>query len=56
VWHEDVLADPAAAAQHVADYLGMAIEAGAAVQVPQIRRQSEGDKQVWIERYARSGE
>src|SRR5438105_611979 len=56
VWHEDVLADPAAAAQHVADYLRVAIEPGASVQIPQIRQQSEGDKQVWIDRYARSGE
>ena len=54
LWHEDVLADPSAAARQVADYLGVSIDPAAAVQVPTIRKQSEGDAPVWIERYARS--
>lgn len=54
VWHEDVLADPAAAAQQVADYLGVHIDPGAAVPVPQIQKQTEGDAQSWMERYAGS--
>ena len=52
VWHEDVLADGAAAAQAVAEYLGVAIDALAAVAVPHIEKQSEGDSAEWVERYA----
>jgi len=54
LWHEDVLADPSAAAQQVADYVGVAFNAGSAVDVPEIRKQSEGDASAWAERYARS--
>jgi LPS sulfotransferase NodH len=54
LWHEDVLADPAAAARQVADYLGVSIDPSAAVDIPTIEKQSEGDVQAWIERYARS--
>ncbi len=54
VWHEDVLANAEAAARQVADYVGVTIEPQAAVQVPEIEKQSRGDAQAWIARYARS--
>jgi LPS sulfotransferase NodH len=54
LWHEDVLADPAGAAGQVADYLGVAIDPAAAVDVPQLVKQSLGDSAEWIERYCRS--
>ena len=54
VWHEDVLADAEAAVREVADYVGVTIEPQAAVRVPEIEKQSRGDAQEWIERYARS--
>lgn len=54
LWHEDVLADPQAAAKQVADYVGVAIDPAAAIQVPPIEKQSEGDGKAWIERYARA--
>ena len=54
VWHEDVLADAEAATAQVADYLGVAIDPAAAVEIPAIEKQSEGDASAWIERYGRS--
>ena len=54
LWHEDVLADPAAAAQQVADYVGVLIDPTSAVEVPEIFKQSEGDAAEWINRYADS--
>jgi LPS sulfotransferase NodH len=54
LWHEDVLAGPAAAAQRVAGYLGVKIDPDAAIEVPPIEKQSEGDASEWIERYAAS--
>jgi LPS sulfotransferase NodH len=54
VWHEDALADAAAVARAVADYLGVSIDPVAAVAVPPIEKQSEGDSREWAERYARS--
>jgi LPS sulfotransferase NodH len=54
VWHEDVLADAEAVARQFADYVGVTIEPQAAVQVPEIEKQSRGDAQEWIESYARS--
>lgn len=51
VWHEDVLADGAAVAQQVADYLGVTIDAGAAIEVPEVQKQSAGDAKIWIDRY-----
>jgi len=52
LWHEDVLADPAAAAGRVAAYLGVAIDPAAAVAIPEIRKQTRGDADAWAERYA----
>ena len=54
LWHEDVLADGSAAAQQVANYVGVTIDPQAAIEVPEIRKQSEGDASAWIERYTRS--
>lgn len=55
VWHEDALNDGATAAEMVAGYLGVEIDPAAAVDVPPIEKQSEGDASAWIERYRRSG-
>jgi len=54
LWHEDILADGGAAAQAVAGYLGVKIDPAAAVDVPSIEKQSEGDAAVWADHYARS--
>jgi len=52
VWHEDALADGAAVARAVADYIGVSIDPAAAVEVPAIEKQSEGNSREWSERYA----
>jgi LPS sulfotransferase NodH len=49
-----VVADASAATQAVARYLGVTIDASAAVQVPKIEKQTEGESRAWAERYARS--
>ena len=54
VWHEDVLADPTEAAQQVADYLGVTIDPASSLKVPEIRKQSQGDLQSWIDQFSRS--
>lgn len=54
VWHEDVLADPTEAAQQVADYLGVTIDPASSLKVPEIRKQSQGDSQSWIDQFSRS--
>ena len=56
LWHEDILADGSAAAEAVAGYLGVKIDPAAAVDVPFIEKQSEGDARLWAERYASSRE
>jgi LPS sulfotransferase NodH len=52
LWHEDVLADPAAAAKQVANHVGIEIDPAAAIEVPDVVKQSEGDAAEWIERYS----
>ena len=52
MWHEDVLADPAGAAERVAAYLGVTIDPASAVDIPQIVKQSRGDADDWVARYA----
>jgi LPS sulfotransferase NodH len=54
VWHEDALADGPAVVEAVANYLGASIDTQAAVEVPLIEKQSDGDSREWSERYARS--
>lgn len=52
--YEDVLADSEAAVSQVADYLGVQLDPGARVQVPEIRKQKAGDSADWASRYAQS--
>jgi LPS sulfotransferase NodH len=47
MWHEDVLADPQAAAGAVARYLGVTLDEAAAVAIPEIHKQSEHDTSEW---------
>ena len=54
LWHEDVLADATAAVRQVADHIGIALDPGATVQIPEIQKQAAGEGWAWIERYARS--
>lgn len=54
LWHEDVLSDPSAAAQQVADHVGVNIDPAAAIEVPAIEKQSAGNASAWIDRFARS--
>jgi LPS sulfotransferase NodH len=54
LWHEDVLADPSGAVRQAADYVGVELDPAAAVDIPPIEKQSEGDASTWIERYAGS--
>lgn len=52
LWHEDVVTHGHAVVRSVADYLGVKIDKGSAVQVPSVERQSEGDSLAWAERYS----
>lgn len=56
LWYEDVVAAPGEAARQVADYLGVALVAGAEVRVPAVVRQSRAGSEDWAERYERSKE
>jgi LPS sulfotransferase NodH len=56
LWHEDVLADPNAAAQQVAGYVGVSIDPHAAIDIPSIDKQSVGDASEWAERYSKERE
>jgi LPS sulfotransferase NodH len=53
LWYEDVVARPDAALRQVGDFLGVAIEPGAAVSVPAFKRQSDDTSRDWAKRYAR---
>jgi trehalose 2-sulfotransferase len=52
LWHEDVLDEPAAAARQVADHIGISIEPTAAVDVPQILKQTAGDASAWAKTFS----
>lgn len=54
LWHEDVLSDPSAAAQQVADYIGLTIEPTTPIAIPQIEKQNVADSGDWIARFAES--
>ena len=54
LWHEDVLADPDAAAQQVADHIGVSIDPDARVEAPPILKQAPGDASAWAQAYART--
>ena len=51
LWHEDVLADPASAAEQVANYLGVTLDPAAGIAVPEIEKQSAGNSAEWLARY-----
>jgi len=52
IWYEDAVADPGAAARQVADYLGVAIDPGAAVAAPGVEKQSAAEAQAWAAKHA----
>tara|TARA_B100000678_G_scaffold289194_1_gene299216 strand:+ start:581 stop:1435 length:855 start_codon:yes stop_codon:yes gene_type:complete len=47
LWYEDVMDAPDEAVGAVADYLGVAIDPAARVEVPQIKRQAQAGAQEW---------
>lgn len=51
LWYEDVLADPQAAVGQVAQFLGVAIDPAAAVDIPAVEKQAQEDSARWRERY-----
>lgn len=53
MWYEDVTADPRGAAERVAGYLGVALDARAAVEVPAIERQAQSGAREWAARHER---
>ena len=54
LWYEDILAQPGAAVQQVASYLGVTVDPAAAVSIPEVERQSQDDSRLWAERYSAS--
>jgi LPS sulfotransferase NodH len=54
LWHEDVVADPDGAALAIAAYLGVALDPGAVVEIPEVERQSQAGARAWAERHAAS--
>jgi LPS sulfotransferase NodH len=55
LWHEDVLADSAAAVARVAGYVGIDIDPAAAEKVPPVERQSQRGARDWAARHAANG-
>jgi LPS sulfotransferase NodH len=51
LWYEDAVADPVAAVSAVAGFLGVALDRGAEVAVPEIARQSQRGARAWAERH-----
>ena len=52
VWFEDVLEDGEAATAQVADYLGVVIDPGSKIEVPQIKKQSTQGAKQWAKEHA----
>ncbi|GAA0278797.1 hypothetical protein GCM10009127_19760 [Alteraurantiacibacter aestuarii] len=52
LWFEDALADPAGTLRQVADYLGVAIDPAAVVDVPPIKKQSQDGARRWAQGHA----
>ncbi|MEO5706958.1 MAG: Stf0 family sulfotransferase [Alteraurantiacibacter sp.] len=50
MWFEDALSDPAGAVQQVADYLGIALDPAARVDVPGITQQAQEGARDWVRR------
>jgi LPS sulfotransferase NodH len=48
VWYEDALAEPDRLIAAVADYLGVALDPAARVEVPPIERQAPGGREQWF--------
>ena len=51
IWYEDVVAQPDAAVQQVATYLGTKVDPAAAVVIPNVERQSQEDARLWAKRF-----
>jgi LPS sulfotransferase NodH len=51
LWYEDVVADPSGAIASVCDYLGVAFDLAAAVEVPRVERQSQRPARDWVEKH-----
>jgi trehalose 2-sulfotransferase len=51
LWYEDVAASPGEAARQVADYLGIALDPAAAVEIPAVEKQSDAGARAWAERH-----
>ena len=51
LWYEDVVADPGAAAAEVADHLGVPLEPGREVGIPEIARQSQDGARAWASKH-----
>lgn len=54
LWYEDVVADPRRTAGAVAAHLGVMLDPGAVVEIPEVERQSQDGARAWAERYAAS--
>jgi hypothetical protein len=54
LWYEDVVDRPSLAVQRVADFLKVQVETDAAVEVPEIRQQSQSEARKWVEKYTSS--
>ena len=52
LWFEDALADPPRSVQQVCDYLGVAFDQAAVIDVPEIRQQAASAAQEWARRLA----
>ncbi len=55
LWYEDVVATPEDAVRQVAEYLGVKLETGRQVAVPEVVRQSQHGAKAWIEAHLRGG-
>ncbi len=56
LWYEDIAASPDGAARQVADYLDVALDPAAIVEIPAVEKQSEAGGRAWAERHAATGE
>lgn len=52
LFYEDVVGDPEAVVAGTAQWLGVAIDPDASIEVPEVRKQSESDAVLWAGRYA----
>ena len=54
IFYEDAVARPADAAQRVAAYLGVTIDPAAAVNAPDVEKQSQAEAHDWVAQYSAS--